>query len=511
MNRFFKNGVFCTLLAILRFYPILLIASLTAMSLCSACVYRPLPHRTSVDELIQESLDRSNAHQVGDDQLVHADFPILIDEELVGGGGAWPIDQAVISAMGGVAVGPARDDLINEDFFETDVREVLTTLTTEARLDLVMDDNVGGIVNATCRDLTIDQAIRKILLPLGLAYAWKGEQLIVAPADPTSPLFSLVSVKRNYRPLHMESKALMETVPSSWLQYVTSIESAKLLLVQAPQSIADEILERFQTVDQPVPQVVLEAIICVVSPDSGFQFGLDWQHAVELEGAKSLALGATGLALNGEVSKAGLSEVFSEFSSTSAFIKLLNEHGYLTIRASPHVMAKDGEQANIAINRETFFSVQPPGNQGANAVFFQQDIQKVDAGITLDITPHIRGDVVTIAIEKAEVSEDVRTANNELSVNPFPVINRRSVSTTVSVKDGKTIVIGGLVQRETIDRVNRVPGLSRLPLVGYLFQTTQRQTRDAEVVIFISPRIIRAGCTAVCEATYETDNDQDLP
>ncbi|MEM6979794.1 MAG: type II and III secretion system protein, partial [Planctomycetota bacterium] len=195
--------------------------------------------------------------------------------------------------------------------------------------------------------------------------------------------------------------------------------------------------------------------------------------------------------------KSGLESIFSDFSKTSTFIRLLSEHGYLTIRATPHVMAKDGEQANIAINRETFFSVQPPGASGNNAVFFQQDIQKVDSGITLDITPHIRGDVVTIDIEKAEVSEDVRNANSELSVNQFPIINRRSVSTTVSVKDGKTIVIGGLVQRETVDRVNQVPGLSRLPLVGYLFQTTQRQTRDAEVVIFISPRIIN-GHGSVC-------------
>ncbi|EMI54039.1 general secretion pathway protein D [Rhodopirellula sallentina SM41] len=292
--------------------------------------------------------------------------------------------------------------------------------------------------------------------------------------------------------MHIESRALMETVPVSWLQYVTSIESAKVLMVQAPERIAEDIVARFADVDQPIPQVVLEAIICVVSPDCDFQFGLDWQHAVELDGAKSLALGATGLALNGTVSGNGLNQIFSEFSSTSTFVKLLSEHGYLTIRATPHVMAKDGEQANIAINRETFFSVQPAGSTGDNAVFFQQDIQKVDAGITLDITPHIRGNIVTIDIEKAEVSEDVRTANSELSLNPFPVINRRSVSTTVSVKDGRTIVIGGLVQRETIDSVNRVPGLSRLPGVGYLFQSTQRQTRDAEVVIFISPRIVRS-------------------
>lgn len=477
----------------------------------------------SVDDLIQESLDRSNAVNGGDEQYVQPivgeavifNDEAVVDEAVWQNGGAiegqMPIDSAgefhdpdaaygsgVAEASNYPAVVHIGDEFsddeirIDEEYIETDVREVLMMLATEAELDLVMDDNVGGIVNAQVRNLTVDQAIEKVLMPLGLAHARRGDQIIVAPPDPSSPLFPYVSVRREYRPMHIESRALMETVPVSWLQYVTSIESAKVLMVQAPERIAEDIVARFAAVDQPIPQVVLEAIICVVSPDCDFQFGLDWQHAVELDGAKSLALGATGLALNGTVSGNGLNQIFSEFSSTSTFVKLLSEHGYLTIRATPHVMAKDGEQANIAINRETFFSVQPAGSTGDNAVFFQQDIQKVDAGITLDITPHIRGDVVTIDIEKAEVSEDVRTANSELSLNPFPVINRRSVSTTVSVKDGRTIVIGGLVQRETIDSVNRVPGLSRLPGVGYLFQSTQRQTRDAEVVIFISPRIVRS-------------------
>ncbi len=485
---------------------------LLASFLCNACVYRPLPGRTSIDELIQEAIDHSDTYTivdestpnvigggyVGEDGILYSrDVAGLLPNEL------HPADS--FSTASEIASRDVIDSslLIREEFIETDVREVLAVLTSEANLDLVLDDNVGGIVNTNCNDLTFEQAIEKVLMPLGLAYSISDGQVVVAPPDPLSPLFSRVSVKRNFRPLHMAIRSLLDSVPAAWLQYVTPIDSAKLLLVQAPPRIVDEIFQRFEAVDQPVPLVVLEAIICVISPDSGFQFGLDWEHAVKLDSAKALAIGASGLALNGQVSNAGLSEVFGSFSSTSTFIKLLREHGYLTIRASPHVMAKDGEQANIAINRETFFSVQPASSQGSNAVFFQQDIQKVDAGITLDITPHIRGDVVTIDIEKAEVSEDVRTANSELSVNPFPVINRRSVSTTVSVKDRKTIVIGGLVQRETIDQVNQIPGLSRLPLVGYLFQTTERQTRDAEVVIFISPRIVHAGETAVCQSTFD--------
>ncbi len=100
--------------------------------------------------------------------------------------------------------------------------------------------------------------------------------------------------------------------------------------------------------------------------------------------------------------------------------------------------------------------------------------------------------MVSCRIAKAEVSEDIRTQDSrtELTANPFPIINRRQVSTDVVVRDGHTVVIGGLVQRQTVDRVNRIPGLSRIPLLGKAFQTVEKQEQDAEVAIFISPRIV---------------------
>ncbi len=348
---------------------------------------------------------------------------------------------------------------VSEEFVETDVREALLILAEDANIDLVMDEKITGIVNSRIENMPVDKAIEKLLLPLGFVSARDDNRVIVAPADPDSPLFSYVSESIEYRPQHVEVETLMAAVPAGLKDFAKPIEGTKLIMIEAPTHFADLIIDRFVSIDQPVPQVVLEAIICVVAPESGFQLGLDWQHAVELNGATALKLGSNGLALNGVVSRNGLNSVFSDFSTTSAFIKLLNEKGYLTIRASPHVMAKDGEKANISINRETFFSPQgiQAGNGGTNGSFFvQQNIQKVLSGISLDITPEIRGDMVTINIEKAEVSEDIRTVNTDLALNPYPIINRRSVSTTVHVKDGKTIVIGGLVQNETVERQNSV-------------------------------------------------------
>lgn len=426
--------------------------------------------------------------------------------------------------LGGLVTGdlptetpPSLDDVsISEEFFEIDVREAVGILASEAEADVLMDDRVRGVVNVSIEDATFDEALEKVLLPLGFVVGRRGEQYVVCAPDPQAPLFPYVSTQLEYRPMYAKAEDLLAAPPAQMVKFVRVVEDSNTLVIEAPTQYAGLILERIRRLDRPVPQVELEAIVCVVSPDSGFRFGLDWGHALQLDGTDVLRFGSNGLALSGLVSPYGLRNAFDDFATTSAFVKLLAENGYLTIRASPRVMAEDGKKANIKIGRTTYFAIQPQGTSGSNNSFFvQQDIQQVDSGIELEITPHVRGDMVTVDIEKAEVSEDIRSVAAELALNPYPIINRRTVSTTVHVEDGKTIVIGGLVQRETVDRVNRVPGLSRVPGVGYLFRSVERQAREAEVVIFIAPRIVRptsctTACTTLLESPPEISTDEPL-
>jgi type II secretory pathway component GspD/PulD (secretin) len=447
-----------------------------------------------VHELVQQALDAAdNSHEIS----VSPTEPTLVINE--GMEHLLPLGPNDWQRNGDLGEGDRPDTgseiglpTITEEFLETDIREALTQITEDSGFDLAMDEEIRGVVNTKINHLPLNKAIEKILLPHGYVHRIENEQVIICKADPKSPLFHRIAEIDEYHPKHVEPKLLIDSLPTSLIPFVTLVAEKNLLLVEAPTAQRRKIFQRFSAVDQPVPQVVLEAIVCVVSPDSGLQLGLDWQHAVELDGKTALRLGASGLALSGAYSRPGGEGIFGDFATTSAFVKLLCEHGYLTIRASPRVMAKDGEKANISISRETFFSTNTPPNGTTNsntAFFVTPNIQQVDAGISLAITPRIRGDLVNIHIEKAEVSEDIRSAN-QLASNPYPIINRRSVSTTVHVKDGRTIVIGGLVQRETVDRENRVPGLGNFPMVGYLFKSRQRQTREADVVIFISPRIV---------------------
>ncbi len=381
---------------------------------------------------------------------------------------------------------------ISETFEQTDIREAIQILASLAEVSVIVDDSVGGVTSATIEDATFEQSLEQILLPVGLVYAKHGNNYVIAPPDPDSPLFDYISQRNHYVPEHHQPAILTSLLPSRFKPFIQSQPERNLIIVDAPAGISNDIIARLRELDQPVPQVELEAIVCVVAPDSGFRFGLDWGHVVGVDGVDSLKAGLTGLTFSGSASPKGFNDSFSDFAVTSAFVRLLAQEGYITIRAAPRVTAKDGEKANISINRETFFSLQPSSSN----VFFQQSVQKVEAGISLEITPRVHGDMVSVNIGKAEVSEDIRTseARSELTSNPYPIINRRVVSTNVNVRDGHTIVIGGLVQSQTVDRINRIPGLSKIPVFGNMFKTIEKQKQDAEVAIFICPRIVQCDC-----------------
>ncbi|GAB5406067.1 MAG: hypothetical protein Aurels2KO_42980 [Aureliella sp.] len=383
---------------------------------------------------------------------------------------------------------PPAEERISEYFEETELREAIDILASMTGDKVIVDESVGGIVTAQIDDATFAEALEQLLLQQGYVYAIHDGAYVVAPPDPESPLFPYVSKRNQYTPhSHLPSK-LVELLPTRYRDYYQLSDERNLIVIDAPAEIGTEILTRLQELDSPVQQVELEAIVCVTLPDSGFRFGMDWNHVLALDSTDQLSVGMSGLALSAAGSSYGLNNAFDDFAITSAFVQALSQEGYVSIRAQPRVTAKDGEKASISIARETFFSLQPANS----SVLFRQDVQKVDAGISLEITPRIRGDIVSVSIERAEVSEDIRSnsSNPELSNNPYPIINRRLVSTEVDVRDGHTIVIGGLVQRQTVDRINQIPVLGSIPLLGRLFQTIEKQEQDAEVAIFISPRIV---------------------
>lgn len=488
-----------------------LLISISLLGLSCGCADTSRIHRKDVATLYAEAVASANAQvQVdstsganltagkglllpnSDEQLVRpesinvADMPMLTEP---GGATVGRVNASPVVYQPGMLPPPADDQLVSEVFEETDVRQALQLLQTATNKTIIVDEGVGGVTSAQFTKVSLDEALTQILLPLGYVWVYRDGIYMVAPPDPKSPLYGYVARRFQYTALNHPARKLADLLPPRFKDFYQVSEDRNIIIIDAPEMIGQDLEARLQELDQPVQQVVLEAIVCVTSPESNFRFGMDWNHVVTVGGVDQMKVGMTGLAFNGSSSSSGVSNAFSDFSVTSAFVKLLSQQGYVTIRAAPRVTAKDGEKATISIARETFFTIQPNSSQ----LFFNNNFQKVEAGISLIITPHVRGDLVAMEIEKAEVSEDIRTnedLTSQSSSTTFPIINRRQVSTKVDVHDGQTVALGGLIQRQTVDKVNRIPFLGSIPVAGALFRSVEKQERDVEVAIFISPRIV---------------------
>lgn len=401
-----------------------------------------------------------------------------------------PVGYQANSAVAAEQIPPLHLDppvSVSDTFIETDIRQALQSLAGQAEKTIVVDDAVRGTVTATIEQARFGTALNQVLHPLGFVYRPIDGVYYIGVADPESALFDHLAERYRYNALHRSPAELIEMVSSRRRQFIRPSPTGGWVIVEAPAQQARQILDELEELDEPVPQVVLGALICVYSPETSFRFGFDMDSGVRVFNRTTQAA-ISGLTLSGVVGDAGAGDL-NDFRVTQSVLRILEQKGYVKIRAAPRVMAQDGEKANIHIGRETFFSVQPESNTG---VLYRQDIQQVSSGIMLEITPHIREPIVTIRIDRAEVSEDIRS--DETQANPsdrFPVINRRSVNTTVHVKDGETIVIGGLTQRQKVDQLNQTPGLSKLPFVGRLFQRIEKVDQLVEVAIFISPHIVK--------------------
>jgi type II secretory pathway component GspD/PulD (secretin) len=368
---------------------------------------------------------------------------------------------------------------------ETDVRQAIQSLALQADQTVIVDQIVAGTTSASLSDVPFEEALRIVLMPLGYLVVRRADRYYVGAPIPDSALFPYLADTFEFRPKHIDPLELVELLQLDAKPFVRATASSRMIIVNAPHQIATRILRDLVRADEPPPQVVLEAIICAYAPKDRLQFGLDFAGGGEA-GGDFWNASLTALSGGGRLGPVDMDQLKS-FEFTSVFLHALDSEGYVSVRAAPRVMAQSGKRAVITIGQETYFTLGDENN-------LLRSLKPVQTGIILNIIPHIHGSNVTVEIERAEVSDEIRPSQIVASGSDglLPTVSTRRVSTTVHVKDGHTIVIGGLVMRRKVERVVKVPILGDIPLLGRLFQRIDELEEEIEVAIFLSPRIVRS-------------------
>ena len=263
-------------------------------------------------------------------------------------------------------------------------------------------------------------------------------------------------------------------------------ENRNLILFRGSGRDWAEILSVIEVLDKPVPSVLVEVVMAEVTlsdvEGSGFDFVL--KAALDRYGISAGTRGALG------VQASGLSATFDSRGQTRAMLGLFYEDTRVVIRSRPRVLVRSGQTANIDVGNEIPIITQTADSgteTGGNTNFLQQ-VSYRKTGVQMDITPVVQASGRVDLDITQTLSEARPTAATSLQGSP--TILNRSLTTSLTLRDGGALLMGGLISGTRSGGDTGVPGIARVPVLGRLFRADSYQEDRTELVILVIPYVV---------------------
>jgi type IV pilus assembly protein PilQ len=433
------------------------------------------------------------------------------------------------------------------NFQDLDTRAVLQILADTSGLNIVVSDTVQGSVTLRLQNVPWDQALDILMTTKGLDMRRNGNVIIVAPAEEIAAReqaeLSALQALQELEPLRSEfiqvnyAKAadLAELIRGTGAGgagggarnrlvsdrgSVSVDQRTNTLLVNDTTESLENIRRLVAALDIPIRQVLIESRIVIVNDDYSRQLGVRFgSTAVERRGNDGL-VSFTGTSQSSDTI---IQSALDNFASTgqpfpvqvapinqryNVNVPIVNPAGSLALAildsdylidlelsaiqaegdgrivSTPRVIAANNFQASIAQGVEIPY--QESSSSGATTTQFQEAV------LSLRVTPQITPDdriIMDLTVTKDSVGEVVPSATGGF----VPSIDTRTVETQILVNDGETVVLGGIYENESRETYTKVPVLGDIPGLGYLFRSKTSVNNDAELLIFVTPRILREG------------------
>ena len=421
----------------------------------------------------------------------------------------------------------ASGALVNMNVTNAEVRDVLTALAGVGQVSIVADDSVTGRITIRLRDIPFETALELVTKTKGLVTHKVGNVIVVADGSKMGRTFGTVQIiKIKYAPAQdiIQTLSLLfdqeagaaaasqassvtggspaQGAPSASAKNRVRFDKAtNSIIFQGTPAEAEQVQKILAELDIPYQQVSLEAEVVALNNDAKKDLGIDWKWEMtptypqvtpeqktyirNADGSTSESIttpktvtrdprmGVLQFGRNPE----GVPYEFYYQAKISALVA----NGKAKVLAKPKITAINGKEARILIGDR--IPVLTEKNENGK---ISTTTQYVEAGIKLTYTPQVNDDGQITAKVHTEVSSPTLVAEMKAYR-----ITTREAETQVRMKDGETMVIGGLIGREESTTKARVPFLSDFPLLGKLFQSTHDVKNETEVVIFLTAKIIK--------------------
>ena len=380
---------------------------------------------------------------------------------------------------------------------DSDIKNILMLIGELTGLNIVISPAVKDTITATLENVSVKAALDAILKPNGYNY-FVQENIIIVKGIDTEMVGELetVVVKLKYINSDDLSGALSTVMSSrgklqSFTPLVTSQSTkgaSNIIIISDVQENIVHILNMIDQLDVAIPNINIAVRFIETNLDTTRGHGIDWSRAsVQLGGTTDTSLSMLNLK---NITIATLNPV----QLTSA-LRIMQARGQSKLLSSPQVTTLDNHEAET----ETVTTVYIEGNSNSSQNQLSQSsntfgniainqVTEKDIGIKLKVTPRINeGTKITLLVD-ATVEALLSAA--EINTDK-PRSTKRTVRTQVTVRDGDTAIIGGLIAENVLENKKFVPIISGIPFFGQIFQSTSIEKEQRELLIFITPNIIR--------------------
>jgi type IV pilus assembly protein PilQ len=435
-----------------------------------------------------------------------------------------------------------RGERLTLNFQDIETRAVLQLLAETSGQNIVVSDTVQGNVTLRLQNVPWDQALDIVMRTKGLDKRQEGNVIYVAPAEELAArekqmlesqksMTELAPVRTEYLQVNYAKASDLATLiksqgKSSLLSERGSLsidDRTNTLLLQDTADRLADIRRLVQTLDIPVKQVLIEARIVIVNDDFSRELGVRFGGAFvgnygsndglmyvsnsglnSADGSRGPIIapnGPGGAGVDGSSVATGVDRYMVNLPITNPAGRLamtLLDSDYVVdleitaaqregrgeVVSSPRVITANGKEA--VIEQGTEIPYQESASSGATTTQFKKAV------LSLKVTPQITPDdrvILDLTVSKDSVGQLLPSATG----GSVPSIDTRTITTQVLVNDGQTVVLGGILETERRDTVNKVPFLGDIPGLGYLFRSKAKTDNKDELLIFVTPKILREG------------------
>ena len=258
------------------------------------------------------------------------------------------------------------------------------------------------------------------------------------------------------------------------------------------QAKLDELAKVIAAFDEKTPQVLIDAQIIELSPSDKLEVGLDWDYWInKYFEVKAMVPINTPAAGNAIFATTGGNPAPTGPGQYKGVVDILRTIGDTKILSSPRIMTLNNQEAKILVGTKEAYITSTTSMGASGTTVTAQTVNFVDVGIKLYVTPTINdGGFVSMKIRPEVSSSKNTTLTSEDKKTTIPIVTTSEAETSVLVKDGVTIVIGGLKKDKRDKTTKRLPILGDIPLLGYLFGSTSDEASKTELVILLTPHIM---------------------